>query len=626
MKLPALALLAVSLLSSMSGGDALATVAPSSGAGTLAAFDTFPGRGVIGHGINLVSNSPNPPIGKRVITYKDGTERVPTTETSIGDVPEFMLLQPYTGSEISSEIASSVSSLMSKMTVSVSAEADVAGFEGSVESRFSKEQQEDKSLYVATLMERHTQFILEFDEPEAEDLEEHLSSKFLKALNGADGTPPLSPEDLFEKYGTHVVTRVELGGRVDYWFSSEETESMTEEEFDISIKASYSGVSGAAAYAAKNVDKKAAASIRMTVYTVGGEDAAASKLRTDKDPESCAAWVETIPKNTRYVGRPKNSLMEIWEFCESPRRAKILKAAYRTARAKQIIENPVLFTKSASAPTGYLELEVPVPNGYKVLSGGAQVNTPNLGIVFSCPTSDGRGWMARAQQHLYAWDSGALTVSALAIYDPENFFNVVMVSDQCGESVQFPQAKIDITSGYSVTGGGARTTTTGVGNFVWMSQPLSLFRSMNFPTSTMSHSLTAQEVRQWYGNSVGRAEMTTGWVAIAKDFGVVSEARITTYCIGIRPMVKDLKLETKHFTRDSSSSTNPKSRILPEQGYTLVGGGGMTTGINHLLTASTPVDDGEGGFAWYVESHDHEYAGNSSAYAFAVGLKVLAVR
>lgn len=581
---------------------------------------------MIGHGINLVSNSPSSPIGRRVITYKDGGERVPTVETSIGNVPEFMLVMAKPNTEISSKTASSVSSLMRQMTVSASAEADIGGFEGSVESKFGKTEEQSKSLYVASLREKRTEFILEYDELEPADLKEHLSSRFLKALNGAGGTDPLSAEKLFETYGTHVVTRIELGGRLDFWYSSEETESMTEEEFEISVKASYGGVSGAAAFASKSVNKKAEASIGVMIEAVGGEGAAASTLKADKDAQASAAWVETIREHTDYIGRPKNSLVEIWKFCDNDDRASTLESAYKTARAKKIIENPVFFTKSASAPTGYLELEVTVPNGYKVLSGGAQVNTPNLGIVFSCPTSDGRGWMARAQQHLYAWDSGALTVSALAIYDPENFFNVVMVSDQCGESVQFPQAKIDVTSGYSVTGGGARTTTTGVGNFVWMSHPLTLWRSMNFPTSTMSHSLTAQEVRQWYGNSVGRAEMTTGWVAIAKDFGVASTARITTYCIGIRSMVKDLKLETKTFTRDSSSSNNPKSRILPEQGYTLVGGGGMTTGINHLLTASTPVDDGEGGFAWYVESHDHKYAGNSSAYAFAVGLKVLAVR
>ena len=453
-------------------------------------------------------------------------------------------------------------------------------------------------------------------------------SRFLTALNGGGGRPALSPNRLFNEYGTHLVTKIYLGGRLEYWFSSDKVASMTAAEFQISVEAAYSAVSGAPDVALGNGNKYTAEAVDMTLDVVGGESVAMAKLEGDSD--TFVEWVATIPGHAHYIGRPENSLIAIWDFCDDPQRAARLKAAYDAARAKGIVERPVLFTNSALMPKGVLEVEVTVPKGYKVLSGGARVNTPHCPLVFSYPTSGGRGWVARAQHHLYEHFSGRLTVSVLAIYDPEDYYDVVMVSKECKESAQYPLAQIGVPSGYQLTGGGSRTKTMGHGNFVWMSHPTYRSSSRSFALLTNHHSVTAEEINNLYRYRLGRPQRIEGWIAISRDHGVVSVAKVTAFAIGIKPAekFKNVMLHTRVFTKDSSTSTNPRSHIRPDAGYTLVGGGGMTTAAPTLLTASSPeyATDGAGGLAWYVESQEHNNPGSASAYAFAVGLKVLVAR
>ena len=647
MKLPALALLAVSSLASMSGGDALTKLEPSSGAVTVARIPSFPGRKVIGHGINMLLPTSGHSIKGRLITYKDGRERVPTVETPIGDVPDFLSVSESNKAEYYTKYASSYRNLTSQLTVSASVTADVMGFEGSIESKYSKSQKDAQTLYVASILKRQDAWIVEFEDPEPEDLEEHLSSRFLTALNGEDGESGLTPDKLFEKYGTHVITAVCLGGKLEYWFSSDKTESMTETEFEISVEAAYSGVSGKLAVGSKNGDEYTAENVSMTLEAVGGEAGALAKLEAKVESDAFAEWAATLPEHPQYIGRPKDSLVAIWDFCTSAERAAELESAYGVARAVKVLNDPKLFTNSVSLGTSVLQAEVAVPEHFKVISGGARIveSAFQRPLAHSYPTASGRGWIARAEhpsagtsgkekimgtEYELGAFSGVLTTSVLAIYDPENFWEVEVTQTERGKS-QFPSVIANVPRFSQLTGGGARVNTTGAGNYLWLSHPVVAGQGDDFYGVRDHHSFTQAELKALYHDQIGNPKRISGWRAAARDHQYVSTATVIAYAISVKPSAtlnRNVEVQTRLFTKDSSYGSNPKSHIRPHPGYTLVGGGALTTPAPNMLTASSPEDADDGGedYAWYVESLNHGTAGNAYVYAFAVGLKVLLVK
>src|SRR5262245_4255262 len=113
-----------------------------------------------------------------------------------------------------------------------------------------------------------------------------------------------------------------------------------------------------------------------------------------------------------------------------------------------------VFTNT-SAQMAHPSIIVTVPSGYKVISGGAQVDYgAGAGSLLTASFPFGNnGWMARAKDADIS-SPAKITAYAVAINDPDNQWTVC--SNQVTSGAQnWPIARVELFSGCALTGGGA---------------------------------------------------------------------------------------------------------------------------------------------------------------------------
>ena len=611
----------------------LAITAPIAGQGL------FPGNEQIGHGWDALALKPEAASKHRIVTYKAGKERVPTQSSGIpgiGDIPTFMHAGRRPAAGYSSQFADSFASLSRKLSVTAHAEVDSFGFQGSLDTKFSESTKTSAETQVASIQKHHTAFVLEFGD--IDDLEEHLDRHFKRDLD--DSSFP--PEDLFAKHGTHVVTKVLLGGRLDYWFSSKSTESMSSKAFEASVKASYGGVSGGASLTAEEENLAKASSVSMTMNAVGGEGSAISSLEASKTSDAFATWAASIQTNPHYIGRPKDGLVAVWDLCSNNARATELRKAYHRLAAKRIIENPVIFTHTSDDVGEYPVATWEVPSGYKILSGGAKTNAGRVGLllVSSYPTNGSKGWAAQGRS-IIERDTGTLTIRVLAIHDPDNYWDVQHWPSERSELTQHPRAFAEVKPGYALTGGGVlcEAPNGGVGTFPWLAHPVfkAHAKELHAIPGAARELEDHAKARSLYENHEGQAQELSGWACFAKDFAVPAASNLTAFAIGVQPNPANrhiadggLAVMTAGFVGHKPLTLKrslQKSSLRVADGYTLVGGGAVSPDCRVLLTGSLcePAVDRARGPEWTVLAKDHLLeASYTPVYVFAIGLQVLA--
>jgi hypothetical protein len=598
---------------------------------------TFPGSQELGHGWNLTERDPARALKKPIISFRTASGERESTEDSgypgIGAIPKFMEAQPLPESDYRSAFADSYASLQSQLTVAANSSADTLGFEGSIESKFSIEVRKSRKVYVASVQKKHTEFVLQFDDPNS--LGGHLDPKFNEDLH------QLAPAELFAQYGTHVVTKVLLGGRLDYWYTSTDVQSMTEKQFELSVKSSYGGVSGGVDLNSRQQEEASSRNIEMTLKAVGGESGAVARLEARKKSPEFAEWAASIAAHLHYIGRPADGLMPVWKFCKDPVRARQLEAYFHALLARRIIESPVLFTEVSEGTLEYPTLKLVVGEGYKIISGGAKLSwggSHGLLLVSSYPTDGSRGWTAQGRSVGKA-DYGTVTVSVLAIYDPENYWDVRTFSGGASAMGPNPRAFAGIDDGYALTGGGVCSDgNPGLGTFVWMSHPVlkdqqPLLAGLPLMQGIGGDDFDPAKAALVYDRFAGSAVGMSGWVGFGKIWwGDHKETTMTAYSIGVRPNPEQpdvgnhVVLQTMAFVEKgplSPGANRPGASVRTHGGYVLAGGGAVSPNRFILLTGSLcePGVDGGSEMLWSVFGKAHGWECDSPVYGFAIGMK-----
>jgi hypothetical protein len=165
------------------------------------------------------------------------------------------------------------------------------------------------------------------------------------------------------------------------------------------------------------------------------------------------------------------------------------------------VGNVKIFHGKGKADPHYPEATLTVPDGYKILGGGARVNWSDPGnlLTVSFP-KDARTWFAKSKDHGKG-SPADIDVWAIAIYDPKNECEVKILPQESAKA-QHPFATAPVPEGYVLTGGGAQANWKTNGSLL----------SASYPNGS------------------------TGWVAKSKDHGSGNEeeATVTAYAIGIR--------------------------------------------------------------------------------------------
>lgn len=142
-----------------------------------------------------------------------------------------------------------------------------------------------------------------------------------------------SPKDLFDSYGTHIITDALIGGRaeLDYVMSSSDSSVTDNELMDISgelnVNVAAVKASGSGGYKSDKVKEalKNNMSIKTNVKTYGGK-ASSKNLMTDLDSFATGykPWYDSLSddKNVTFIGVSKTGLLPIWELLSTNEKYK----------------------------------------------------------------------------------------------------------------------------------------------------------------------------------------------------------------------------------------------------------------------------------------------------------------
>lgn len=229
-------------------------------------------------------------------------------------------------------------------------------FTGSMNSDFaySKEGAASQYFYKSYITVRQYYLMLQVDDSEYFDMLSPAFVNDLKTLNVAN---------LFEKYGTHLITSVSMGGRIDFNYHMFSTEQKSYTDLTVSIEAKIRKsvkLNVETDYNYQDVARSQNISVQMNSYALGG---AAMDMSTDTSIEqNYSAWLQSIESKPALVGiKDINSLYPIWELLPDGyenRKTEIMdyfdaygQAKYEDLLLQNKIEPPVRATDISIYPT-----------------------------------------------------------------------------------------------------------------------------------------------------------------------------------------------------------------------------------------------------------------------------------
>jgi MAC/Perforin domain len=464
-----------------------------------------------------------------------------------------------------------------------------AGVTASVKTKFKRSEERSQKTHFLKISFTNSGTVL-YVEGSGAQIRAQLNEEFKSALNDGD------PDKLIRDYGTHLVTRIIVGGRAEYYARSSATSSMTKEQFEVAARAKYDSLGGVAGEDADAATGSVQVSTRVgttdttnlkdvvsseSIDTIGGTAVSAVGIKSKRDWDT---WATSIATRPGFLGFDVDGLMPIWELTTDPARQKAIYEAYRRKAAKEFAPEILNVTSDVR---NHPDVRIVVPEGYKLLCGGALDNWKGSGnlLTASFPESDNT-WRGSGKDHV-AGDPASISAFALTVYDPDDIWEARIFQSRPSSAAAHPEQEVAVEPGYVMVGGGAWVDWTGEGNLLVASHP---------------------------------TESKTAWRVQSKDHVKSSPARITAYAVGLRSKVEGIKLQSSIATAKSSKSNRPQAAAAPPSGYKMVGGGAALTfdkgGL--LLTASYPNENNQ----WVGQGKDHLEGDNGSITVYCIGLKV----
>ena len=333
-------------------------------------------------------------------------------------VPTFLQAKSHTTDSAKTYASTSLQELHTQTSKEYSFDVNYNSFSANYTSNSKKKRDHSQSTYYGWSNGVHRRHILLIRDDVLDEPAEHLTELFKKRLYDSN----YSPDELFRKYGTHLVTRVAIGWRQEMWTTKTATEDTTEESFERSVKAGFAAYAeGTAKFSGNEQEKKTFEESMHEESSHGSEDRwEAIGLLLDDD-----------------------TLIGIWKLCDDPKRSAELKEAYDIRAALKAISEPTVFTTppgNEAAPgkdvsnQPHPERTLTVPKDYKILSGGATVTpwfTSWLGdghgvyyLTDSYPDGE-RTWKARTEgRQDTRRQVGEIVVSVIAIHDPDDHWEI----------------------------------------------------------------------------------------------------------------------------------------------------------------------------------------------------------
>jgi len=223
--------------------------------------------------------------------------------------------------ETTVQTGSSLKEMAEAFSLAVSASGKYAAFSGSVSTDFGTEKKSaNETTYqkVMSVYSRRREFLDGGDE-----YRNHLHPQFVSDLKTMD------PNDLFEKYGTHLITEACFGGRMELNFTYQKERNESSEKVKASITAACGEFSAKSDTSYSSDTKSVVEKSEISIRVVGGSSTGIFDVKSFS--EHFNAWAKSLDeeKNQEFCSIPRPSaLVPLWELCDDASRRSRIEGAY----------------------------------------------------------------------------------------------------------------------------------------------------------------------------------------------------------------------------------------------------------------------------------------------------------
>jgi hypothetical protein len=196
-------------------------------------------------------------------------------------------------------------------------------FSGSINASFGSQTYTETNSRYATLVSDLSQYLIEFDDNYL-DYSKYYDSSFKKDIEDDSVTP----EEIFNRYGTHVIRAVKMGGRLDYNVQANSSYHSGSHTFESEVKASFNMAFASAGASHSTSQKETTTSFNENceINIKAYPDYLGSNTIT---PSQYTAWGEYVRKYPAMCDFGEDTpLIPIYNLARNPFRRYELKKAY----------------------------------------------------------------------------------------------------------------------------------------------------------------------------------------------------------------------------------------------------------------------------------------------------------
>ncbi|MCB0626875.1 MAG: hypothetical protein KDC43_23910 [Saprospiraceae bacterium] len=288
----------------------------------------------------------------------------------------------YNQGEFTSIYGSTIQEYQSNFSLSAGLQVDYLGFQGSVRSNFSKEYYSNSNYQFVTIQDVIRKWRVSLP------LEPATLRTMLTSQASAD-LEDLSPEALFNKYGTFLLVEAVVGARADYNVSVLKVQEYSAQQFQTYAQASYDWGVGSVEVDVESEYGKELGIFRseaMTTLKVKGGSSQYGKYIMNGD---YVPWIESVADNPVLCDFTNHSLVPIWELAATETRKTELYNYFLGLLEENELPDPVAEQVIVSDvkivmvnrgnldwndPQLAISAELLKPEGYKLLQGNMNDN------------------------------------------------------------------------------------------------------------------------------------------------------------------------------------------------------------------------------------------------------------
>jgi hypothetical protein len=160
-----------------------------------------------------------------------------------------------------------------------------------------------------------------------------LAPGFQSAINSVDlSNIQASAESIFDTYGTHVMTQVDVGGRYEFSAHYETFSSSTEASIQAALDWAYKGFKGDGGADYDYSQVIADNNVTISTHSYGGVDDS-SFTDVNQIAEDIVQWRGTVAGNPVMMDVADNGIVPIWELSDNPDIANALQQEFERLAA-----------------------------------------------------------------------------------------------------------------------------------------------------------------------------------------------------------------------------------------------------------------------------------------------------